>query len=179
MFTIEQLGSPDEQKRNKKPKSPITFLPRVLILDILMFWCRYSIDIWHAHNLKVYSFRKCLLSAYYVHHAREESETKKQIQFLQDAIYVDQRKGRYGGGHGTEERPGIDSESCHGLWEFWLDSGVVGRETLLDGARGKVKLAAAGRADTSCPKKVVVIDVCMLGSQGLAWEGFLQVDGQF
>lgn len=27
--------------------------------------------------------------------AREESETKKQIQFLQDAVYVDQKKGRY------------------------------------------------------------------------------------
>lgn len=65
------------------------------------------------------------MSAYYVLCAREESQTKEEIQFLQDAVYVDQRKGRYWGGNGTEERPGIDTESCHGLWEFRLDSGVV------------------------------------------------------
>lgn len=47
--------------------------------------------------------------------AREKSGPNKEIQFLQEAIYVDKRKEINWSGRGIEERPEIDVEVAMGF----------------------------------------------------------------
>ena len=77
----------------------------MLVFDVFMYILgRHRTCI----QFKALSFRKYLLSAYYVHSAREKLRPKKWIQFLQEAIYIDRRKEVKWSGNGTEERPEID-----------------------------------------------------------------------
>lgn len=120
-----------------------------------------------VQNIKVHSFRKCLLDFYPVQCWRETREQKIDT-ILQEAIYVDKRKERNWYEIGTGEKSETDSKSCpkssvsFDLTREWLDMKwlEVGREGIL---------TASKIADTYSPEKVVLVGVCILGGQAQNW----------